>query len=178
MQLFKNVCGVIDAQGYVIDGVFYPKEVAGVNNKLDLSILCDIHLKREDLSEEDKRTVDWAYKYHGLPLESTDDYWFKMSPKDSPQVYSGIDVVLAMYQWMKTDEKPYVAVKNPQLVQILQMWDIPYVEFPERSHMVNRHLFQILANNTCGKHKLQNTKCAHAKAKALWNVIMFKFILK
>lgn len=173
MKLFKEVCAVIDAQGYTIDGVFYPKEVALVSHKMRISVLCDIHLTRDKLTDKDRKTADWVYKTIGLPLESKDDYWRFASDGKYTQVFSGIDTVLAMYQWIKTDEKKYVAIKNPQLADILLMWDIPFINFPEKSGKMDRHVFQILTQNTCPYHKWGQAKCAMSKADALWNIILF-----
>ena len=174
LKKFDKICAVIDAQGYHIDGVFYPKELSVVSHKLLLNVLCDIHLEKSKLSGKDKTTAEWVNNYTGLPLESKDDYYKSLGVKSELPPISGMDTVLAMYHWVKSDDKPYVAIKNSQLIPILKMWDIPFIQLPEKCSKSEKHIWNLLSNTTCIFHKKGLTRCALSKATALWNIIIMK----
>ncbi len=171
----KKVCAAIDAQGYTIDGDFYPKEVAIRSHNFQMSVLCDVdQFKMKDLSRQDYKTAEWTYNYMGIPLESKDHYYRRFAPQ--AQVFRGAETILAAYKFVRTDAQPMVVIKNKQLIPILVMWDIPFVEFPEFSVPEDNYLTKLVGNYTCMHHSLSMTKCAVAKVDALWAMCVMKLV--
>ena len=163
----------MDAQGYVIDGEFLIKEVAVVSHKFTTNVLCDAYYDKEKVMPKDKSTIDWTYRYIGLPLDSKDDYHVAYDSK-ATRKYRGMDVVKRLYEWVETDERPYVAIKNTQLIPTLIALDIPFINLPEKYSPPLGHVYHLLANTTCTYHKKEMTKCAIAKATALWNMLIIQ----
>lgn len=165
-----QICAIIDAKGYVVDDEFHPREVALVSNKAQLNWLCEVdepHLKDYDGSE----FAVAQYRKTGLPLDSAKDVHTVLDTKDT-KVFYGRAVILAMYEWMKTDERPYLGVKSKKLLPILDMWGIPYVPlFTQTNDRIDRLLLSY-ATTRCKFHKREGSTCALSKASALWNVYL------
>ena len=170
-----QVCAIIDAQGYTINGQFHPREVAVVSHKMLMCVLCDNENKFKDLSVKEMKSAQIVYSKTGLPFESSTDKWRKFEKNTSSErKYDGMDVILMMYQWVHTEDKPLVGIKNPQMRPILEMWDIPYLDMPEKEEPMYEQLYRKHLSRQCEYHCKENSRCALTKALGLWEIVTLK----
>src|SRR5882724_2913577 len=141
MEIAKQVCAVVDMQGFFIDKVFYPREFAIVNNEMKLCFEIDCEIQN-DLKFKSFRHFSFQQnQIHGIPVE-------KVLNERTSRVFKISELqtlVYEIYCRFRTEDKSYVAIKNQQLAKLLDEYGIPYLNL-ERENIGNEicpplHLF-------------------------------------
>ena len=173
MDKINQCCGVMDAQGYFIDGEFYPKEIAISSHKIRTSILCDINQEKIVMFAKDRQTVKIVERMIRMPIDSEDDVWTKYENNpEGFQKYYGLPTILSLYQWIQTPERPFIAIKNSQMIPLLRDFDIPFIHIDEIKELIQPDYIN-WCSPTCTYHHDRSTKikCAQSKADAIWKLI-------
>jgi len=160
----EKLCCIIDAQGFVKNGVFFPREIAFCSDIKNVSFLVDTKLKYYKMSEKDRKTNKFIErKFLGIPL--TQEFSAKCIIDYKPEIYR-------LYLTLKTSDKKLVGIKNYQLSSILSVLNIPFINLEDFGCSRLDILEKIYRENCCGFHNKKNKrgqwKCAVRKANILW----------
>jgi hypothetical protein len=123
MDRSDQICAIIDAQGYTINGVFYPREVgiSPMNNDLTYSFNVRLPFCEHLLSERENYAVKYCEKYiHGLPLNP-----YALSNNVDYDKLK--DVLNKLYNKFKRNDCDVFGVRNPQFEKVLTKFEIPCV---------------------------------------------------
>ncbi len=169
MADFLKVCAVIDAQGFTVDKVFYPREVAVISHFYKQSSLCNTGLSFKAMSPKERRTnIYIANNLLGLSLGNV---------IDTPKITSdGEQMLVIMYNKVKTERKKYVAIKNMHLIPILEKWNIPYINLENHNIYGLSFLKMVYEYPACHFHEREvpdegKLLCAEQKVSILWAYI-------
>jgi len=123
MDGIYQICAIIDAQGYTINGEFYPREVgiSPLNNTDTYSFNVKLPFCKQLLSQSANATVNYCEKFiHGLPLNP-----YALHGNVD---YEKLEVILTrLYNKLKRNDGDVFGVKNPQFEKLLVKFNIPYV---------------------------------------------------
>jgi len=164
----NKICAIIDAQGFVKDGEFIPRELSLISHNFKQTLLCETNLKFVDMNIKDRITNLYiANNMLGLSLRSTNQNLYFNGTRDP------IQLIYLMYENVRNDVKPYVGIKNPQLIELLKIWDIPYVNLSEYNCPKISSLKRHYGNKVCHFHNRfvpnrAKLKCAEEKCELLW----------
>ena len=170
MTSLSEVCAVIDAQGFTVNKKFHIRELAVSSANYKQCNLCKTGLTYRSMSDKDRRTANYVSNHLlGLSLgytlfEST--YW-----------QYGESMLVSMYGRVKTEHQPYVAIKNHQLIPLLESLQIPYVKLEDYGCPQVGLLKVIYDRKHCHFHEREvpdedKLLCAEAKADSLWRWII------
>ena len=185
MTKAKQVCAVLDIQGYNVGNVFYPRELAFVNNETKLCYELDCEFD-DKVIEENKRHFNFIrHKIHGIPIK-------RMLSYQSSRVLLAKNLkflLINAYPCLRTVEKKYFAVKNHYLAKILDDVEIPYLNLEKERigyevtpplHLFDKHnigysyhcpLHFILSNNPSYDRTL---RCSLRKCSNIWDWLQMK----
>ena len=174
--MYKNICAVFDIQGYFVGDVFYPRELAIVNNDHQLCFELESELTAKDKGFHKTNRILYKNeeKIHGIPIAN-------VLNTNSRQVIKFKDVpafIITIYNKLTTADKPFVGVKNRMLFKILFLMKIPtfdlttkncpnYLTFEKANKctvLCPLHL-KLMENN----NNNSVVKCSLKKAFHLWN---------
>lgn len=131
MEDLKKVCAVIDMQGYIFDKKFYPRELCICNDTFEMSIEIDSYLDWKNMLKS-KHKLNYSFqKYliHGIPLES-------IRTKLGMKVHKAEnlnELLIKIYEQVKTSEKNLIACKNQQVATILSKIKIPHLNLEQKT---------------------------------------------
>lgn len=117
----KDICAVIDAQGFFIGKTFFPREISFVNNEYQLCFEVFTYIPEEFRAKNSKLFYFQEKKLHGIPIR-------QVLPKKSKKVIEASELealILSMHLLLSTSEKTLFGVKNQQLAKILEECEIP-----------------------------------------------------
>jgi hypothetical protein len=170
MEKINEICGVIDAQGFTVNGEFYIREISVVSDFLKQTELCNTNLKYPDMSKKDrKNNLYVANNILGLSLGNQKD--------DLPRgIEHGNHKVLIMYEKIRTPNRPYVAVKNDQIIEELEKWGIPYMNIGDYGCPKIEDLVKVFKPKPCHFHERsipdrRKFRCAEQKCQLIWKWI-------
>lgn len=168
----ENICGVIDAQGFLIMGDFYIREVSFAPMESSRAFHTNVRIPWHfhNLSEEDKKRVRYCERYiHGMKL-NLDQSEVSINHNDIGQKLK------AIYEKLAVCPHDVFGVKNHQLSKLLDKWGIPNVDletFNCPSVKILREKYK--ENNVCERHsplkssnKRKRPQCAVDKTALLW----------
>lgn len=167
MDNINKICGVMDAQGFVKNDEFFPREICVLSNSVKQSQLCDTQLRFVDMNIKDRITNMYlANNLFGLSMRTSNGISHNSS-------HDATQVVYLMYNKIKTPTKPYLGVKNPQLIKILDFWGIPYVELEDYNCPNMSSLKRYFGGQACHFHERAvpdrcKLHCAQHKCELLW----------
>lgn len=177
MENINKICAALDAQGYYLNGEFHIREVSIVSHNMRCSFLCHVDIDKIIMSSKNRKTMKVVEYMTSLPIDPDNDCWtrkenYKICLQKPYQKYYGAETILSMYQWVQTADRPYVAIKNSQIIPILKDFDIPYVHIDNIKDLVTEK-YDGLCARTCDYHydKYERVKCAESKADAIWILI-------
>lgn len=164
----NKICAVIDAQGFVMDGHFFPREISVISNTMKQNVLCDTGLKRSLMNLRDRITNN--YISNNILGMSFGSYNLEMKHKMSDD---GFQVVRNIYEMVKTDKRDYVALRNDQLREILDLWKIPYIKLEDFGCPGINKLRKLYPSQVCHFHNRMvpdrvKLRCAEEKCEMLW----------
>ena len=176
---YKSIVGVIDAQGYFFKNTFYPRE---------FSFTCGLfNVCYEVIPDWDDSIIDENYNYiryqkhslHGLPTERI----LTNTTSGVIQQSQLRDFVLFLYKSAKLRGEFTIAVKNYQLVDVLQPLQFPIYD------LINRQIEGELCptldtfdkfpiSHFCPVHQHishpHRVRCAARKTRCIWEWIKIK----
>ena len=121
----KQICAVIDVQGFFVQKKFYPREISIVNNehKICFEIVPDINVDTK--LDYFKYFKFQQHQLHGIPLEKVlDDKTKKVFHASQMK-----KIVEEIYFRVRTEERKLFGVKNQQVANLLKEFEIPYFNF-------------------------------------------------
>ena len=147
-------CGSIDAQGFIVEGEFRPRELTIVGDGLILHIEIDPELPI-NLSKKDECTNFYIKKnLTGMTYRPRNKVytWRKV-----------LSLIMQTYKLLCSDKKEYLAINNQQLEKLLEQLHIK----------VNRVTPSVLTNEVpvCNLHNSNIHRCSKRKAIHIWNWI-------
>ena len=163
-----KICGILDAQGFIKDDEFYPREISLISPTLKYTQLCETHLKFSEMNVKDRKTNAFlSNNILGLSLR-TKNKGIKINATHDP-----IQVIFNLYHLVRTDEKPFIGIKNDHIKEILDMWDIPYVNLGHYNCPNLKVLKLFYGGNVCHYHDRhvpdrRKLRCAEQKCEMLW----------
>jgi len=150
-----DIIFAIDAQGFIVNQRFYPRELAIKGPSCQAYFEFD--LSGLFLSERDRKSANYCYKYiHGIPYSCSN-----FTPSIPVCLFENI--IMHYYNKFKTEKRCYLACKNSQLRSILERLKIP---------VKNLDQIQLPPINypNCNIHKdIWFPKCAKAKVLQIAN---------
>src|SRR6266436_1864039 len=124
MNILSDIVGVVDAQGYIVNDIFYPVELAVVGDGYSYSYRLATNLNLSDMSPKDKEHCDYVYNHiHKIAL----------NPLDYKCKYNSGEVAILIcriYQELKKQSEFQTAVlgcKNKHLAKILNNMNIEHI---------------------------------------------------
>lgn len=181
MEYTKYVCVVCDMQGFYFSNKFFPKEIAFYNDDLKICFEVDCALPLK-LFKKNWITINYQTKrIHGLPVYNIlCEKSVKLCKENKLET-----LIKLIYNQVKTDEKPIIAVKNPQTASILRSYKIPTLDFNnieiDGLKCPTYKIFEEI-NSSCNifcdihyilykKFKNKNHICSFKKSYYIWNWI-------
>src|SRR5882757_7975295 len=167
-----KVCCVMDAQGFVKDKKFYPREVAILSHTLKQTVLCDTSLLKSQMNLKDRKTNNFlANNILGMSM-GTYDLDIKANITDDAE-----QMILILYEKVHTDARPVVAIKNEKLCEILDDWGIPYIDLSKYGCPNITRLKQQYRARICHFHERDvpdrsKLRCAEQKCELMWKWII------
>jgi len=165
MELLKEVCGVMDAQGFFKSNVFYPREIAIKSESFNANILCDTGLKMFEMSAKDRKTNSYLVQNMvGMAMNSN---CVKHNLKNDAR-----EQIKLFYNCIKTDKRQYVAIRHEHLGVLLDELEIPYIDLQHLLCPSTRKLLEKYNTRVCQFHKIAvpdktKLRCAEQKCYAL-----------
>ncbi len=154
------ICAIIDAQGFVINNKFYPREIAVTYNGMILNFDVNTNLDFRLMNEKDVKTNEYIMNnVTGLKLRHDP------SVDSIPMIKLGVTIA-QIYEMLKTPTKQHFGIKNSQFSQILDELGIPYKEIDTPSiHTLMKYYNY---KNECNRHtEASNGMCATVKVAHL-----------
>lgn len=176
-----KICAVIDIQGFQLPDRFIPKEVAFVSENYSQCFEINPGISFKDLSDKDKQIVIHTTRYkNGLHILPFNDRNFCYLPKEEDLG----NILLTLYNFVASEEKPLVAVKNQQTLKYLSDSGIPFIDLNEEKwEFPNHKAIQEKYNDNylCSYHKKpfnQNIilTCAYRKCAQIFREINEKIM--
>ena len=164
----NKVCAIIDAQGFVMDGKFFPRVISVISNSFKQTVLCDSGLRRSFLTVQDRITNNYiSNNIIGLSMGNHD---LGMKHKMSDD---GYQVIYNIYDMVKTNKKKYIAISNDQIEEILRYWQIPYIKLQDCGCPGIEKLRKLYPMNICHFHNRavpdrKKLRCAEEKCEMVW----------
>lgn len=116
----REVCFVIDVQGFKIKEGFFPRELAIQGDRGVIFYTFDLPPKK--LDKMDKKTVDYCAKFiHGIK-------WSQELLVNSLPVSAFKELVVHLYKKYSSKEQPLVGVRNGYLKRILIDFGLPIMD--------------------------------------------------
>lgn len=154
-------CGVIDAQGFYVNGKFVAREIALVSDKLSICIPVIIDVSKQTL--EDRRKNDYIIRHlTGLPIRS--------SCKNGDAIHCGNvkSTLMHLYYATKQTSGDFLACKNHELYKLLESLQIP-VKLLDNSCPTLSELDKLYESSwMCPEHKKGIWNCAYRKCFHIW----------
>lgn len=171
----ENIIGIIDAQGFVINGKFYARECAVVGNNICVCQEFNPNINWNDLNGKDKSTVIFCkHKFHGLTLNSIDNTNSSQIPKSNELENFIINCWHFAIGEYENKDKILFGVKNNELKKILDRLEIPNcnlnqkeLDFPSLNDLDKNYDKKF----TCGYHVYRNVTCAYRKVLRMWSYL-------
>jgi len=161
-----KICGILDAQGFLKNGVFYPREVALKSASKNICFLVDTKLDYENLNTRDKITNKFIEK---------NLLGIKLSSKNEDKSVSDFELELyKLYRSICTKEKKLIGVKNYQVAALLNSLAIPWIDLEEFGCQ-SMDVLELTYRETCCAFHHQHIKpvrgdwkCAQKKVNILY----------
>jgi hypothetical protein len=184
MERSEQICAVIDIQGFFVDKVFYPRELAIVNDKYQLCLEIDSQITEENKMSNYRHFSFQTNYIHGIPVDKViDEKTLRIITIDKLKNF-----ICDLYNLIKTDNKFYFGIKNQQLSKLLDEYELPYVNLETESigyeYCPTLKLFDSVCNNRhayCLLHSLlhktqidEKIRCSLRKCVNIWNWLSFK----
>lgn len=185
MENRNIVCAIIDTQGFFINKVFYPREVAIVNENLRVCFEIDCEFPRELTIKSFKHFTYQQNVIHGIPVKKViNDISFRVLKFKYFKNF-----ITYVYECLKSPERPFFAVKNQQLSLLLKEYKIPFINLEDEKigneicptltsfdkvYGQNTHhclLHFLLKNSTM----IPNYRCSLRKASYIWEWLNMKY---
>ena len=159
-----KICGILDAQGFMKDGLLIPREVALKTDTKNVCFLVNTKLCYDELNTRDRITNRYIEKIIiGIPL---------VIKKDDKAVIDYELEIFKLYHSSKTKEKKLIGIKNHHLTVILNKLCIPWIDL-EDFGCQSMDILERLYNESCCAfhHHIKRTcgdwKCAQKKVNIL-----------
>jgi hypothetical protein len=158
----------MDAQGFVQDGLFYPREISIISPALKMSPIVDSGLSYAEMNVKDRITN--RYITNNLLGMSMRSYTKVKSHNLSHDALKQIGI---MYNMVKNEDKKYSGIRNDHLAQILDMIGIPFIDLKGLNCPSYKALSKRYKKTSCNFHYLQvpdrsKLRCAEKKCHLLW----------
>jgi hypothetical protein len=191
MENLKQVCAVIDMQGYILHKNFYPREIAVSNEMSSIWLEVECPIKRSFLKNT---KCEMGYRFqkeyiHGIPLDSIRG---KLGLKVLKPENIG-NVIRKIYNKVKTAEKDHLACKNQQVSEILAQYGIPHINLEYLTVEGERYPKLQDLDNTLAKGQVwfcplhtclnkdnvmrKNMRCSLRKSQLIWRWIQNKIFV-
>jgi len=166
-NLSKIAC-LLDVQGFIINNIFYPRELAILNNTISRSFNIDTELF--SLSNIQKGAANYqTHAIHGLTLRP-EEGTFNITTKNFK------DILFILVKTLTSRDQPLVGIKNHQLKPILQSLGIDYIDL-EKGDVIVPSIESLDSLNPLGKWVCENhtecdqgnRKCALRKCFNIWS---------
>jgi hypothetical protein len=116
----KTICGVLDAQGFIENNVFLPREIAIADKYDSMCIEIDPQIDVESLSEVDRVTNRHiSLRYTGLDYKPQFKNFLPIQLVDT--------LLIHLYHFFKKSSNDVFGIRKPQLAKLLDKNSIPYV---------------------------------------------------
>ena len=186
MELAKKICAVIDMQGFFIEKVFYPRELAIVNDKYKLCFEIDCDIPNDLRIKNFKHFSFQQHQIHNIPIE-------KVIPDKTLRVFKNSQlkhILFDIYCRIRSEDKYLFAIKNQQLAKLLDVYEIPYINL-EKVTIGNEICPTLLNFDKYSKHKKGfcllhfmlnnsahgiNIRCSLRKSEKIWEWLINKII--
>jgi hypothetical protein len=118
----KSICAILDAQGFIKNKEFLPREISvTANNGLSMCYEIDPNIQVSELSAQDQKTnmhISWTIT--GLSYKPTSNYYYNIT--EVGQLLTNI------YNLFKKQPGDVFGIKNNQLKKLLIEHNIPCVQ--------------------------------------------------
>src|SRR5882757_8071911 len=107
MEKARQVCAILDMQGFQIGKKFFPREIAIVNDYYKLCFEIDSGISQELKVKSFRHFSFQQHNVHGIPVE-------KVIEEKTKRVFKLVqlnEIILQIYLAVRTVEKSYIAVK-------------------------------------------------------------------
>ena len=172
---FRDIKAVMDAQGFLLDNKFYPREFSFVCEDFSVcyEVVFDLNDYVEDIKQVKRYIKHQRFKLHGLPL----------TPLLNPQSEQTISLeklpefVEFLYNRVQRSSSSMIATKNDELISFLTGTSIKIFDLntvPVGSAMCPTYSrLSVFEANFCEIHEKvingNQYRCALRKSKIIWN---------
>ncbi len=164
----NSICAIMDAQGFVKEGVFYPRELSIISHELRMSLIVDSGLSYTGMNLKDRKTNKYiSNNLLGLSMKN-------FSPNRGHNLsYDSSEQIRNLYLMVLQGDKEHLGIKNQQLAQVLDMLDIPYIDLNQYNCPSVKELSKSYKTKPCNFHSRQvpdrdRLRCAEKKCNLLW----------
>jgi hypothetical protein len=164
----ESICAIMDAQGFIQDDLFYPKEISIISHTVKMTILVEPELNYSEMNVKDRVTNMYiSNNILGMSMRGNkENKSHNLSPDALEQIGNLYDMV------MKEDEK-YLGIRNDQLALILKIIDIPFIDLKGYNCPSYKVLARQYRGIPCNFHERQvpdrsKLRCAEKKCELVW----------
>ena len=182
MSRAKQICAIIDVQGFFVQKKFYPRELSIVNSEYNICFEIVPEVNIDTKLDFFKHFSCQQFQLHGIPIE-------KVLEDKTKKVFHASHlkkIVEEIYFRVRTEEKKLLGVKNQQVANLLKEFEIPF--FNLESEAVGGEICPTLSifdkfrfSKYCILHaslkrKFNETvhRCALRKASTIWDWLKCK----
>jgi hypothetical protein len=163
-----KICAIMDAQGFVQDGLFYPREISIISHTVKMTILVEPELNYSEMNVKDRVTN--TYISNNILGMSMRGHKEKLSHNLSPDA---LEQIGNLYDMVRKEDEKYLGISNDQLAHILKIIDIPFIDLKGYNCPSYKALAQRYRGIPCNFHERQvpdrrRLRCAEKKCELLW----------
>ncbi len=146
----NSICAIMGAQGFVKDGLFYPKELSIMSHSLRMSLIVDSGLNYTGMNLKDRKANKYISKnLLGISIKN------HSSDKNHNLSYDALEQIRNLYLMVLQGDKEHLGIKNQQLAQVLDMIDIPFIDLNQYNCPSIKELSKRYKRKTCNSHERQ-----------------------
>ncbi len=164
----ESICAIMDAQGFVQDGLFYPREISIISPAVKMSLIVDSGLNYSEMNVKDRVTNRYiSNNLLGMAMRSS-------TPNSSHNLsHDALEQIGIMYNMVKKEDEKYIGIRNDHLAQVLDMIGIPFIDLKGLNCPSYKALSKRYKKHLCNFHYRQvpdrsKLRCAEKKCQLLW----------
>ncbi len=164
----ESICAIMDAQGFVQDGLFYPREISIISPTLKISLIVDSGLNYAEMNVKDRITNKYIINnLLGMSMRS------HTKVKSHNLSHDALEQISNVYNMVKNEDEKYSGIRNDHLAQVLDMIGIPFIDLKGLNCPSYKALSNRYKKTPCKFHYRQvpdrsKLRCAEKKCQLLW----------
>lgn len=158
----------MDAQGFIQDDLFYPREISIISHTVKMTILVEPELNYSEMNVKDRVTNMYiSNNILGMPMRGHKE------KKSHNLSTDALEQIRNLYDMVRKEDEKYLGIRNDQLAHILKIINIPFIDLKRYDCPSYKALAQRYRGIHCNFHEREvpdrrMLRCAEKKCELLW----------